>query len=138
VVLGFGAVVFLGLDAVLDALERGALYVAEERLVVLGLLSDELVDLVVVVDEAVEVLVFPALVLFELPAFGFEDVEVLVPLDSDRSFLSALILYALTPARVASTGAAKILITDATNIAQKKDALDGLYPRRRGMLIDVR
>ncbi len=73
-----------------------------------------------------------------LPVFVLVDVEDLVPLDSDRAFLSDLILCAFTPARVASTGAAKILITDATSIAQKKEALDGLYPSRRGMLIEVR
>ena len=90
------------------------------------MLSVELVDLVAVVDEAVDVLVLPVFVLFELPVFVLDDEEVLVPLDSERAFLSALILCALTPARVASTGAAKMLITDATSIAQKKEALDGL------------
>ena len=54
----------------------------------LGLLSVELVDLVEVVD----VLVLPVFVLLEPLAFVRDDVEVLAPLDSDRAFLSALIL----------------------------------------------
>ena len=61
-----------------------------------------------------------------------------VSLDSERAFLAALILWAFTPARVASTGAVKMLITDATSIAQKNEALEGLYPSKRGMLMDVR
>ena len=61
-----------------------------------------------------------------------------VPLDCERSFLAVFILWALTPARVASTGAVKMLITDATSIAQKNEALEGLYPSKRGMLMDVR
>jgi len=60
--------------------------------VFLGLLSVELVDLVEVVDEVVDVLVLPVFVLLEPLAFVPDDVEVLVPLDSDRAFLSALIL----------------------------------------------
>ena len=80
---------------------------------------------------------FPDDVRLVLPVLVLLD-EDLVPLDSERAFLSVLILCALTPARVASTGAAKILITDATSIAQKKEALDGLYPSNRGMLMEVR
>ena len=60
------------------------------------------------------------------------------PLDCERAFLAVLILWAFTPARVASTGAVKMLITDATSIAQKNEALEGLYPSKRGMLMDVR
>ena len=56
------------------------------------MLSVELVDLVEVVDEVVDVLVLPVFVLLEPLAFVLDDVEVLVPLDSDRAFLSALIL----------------------------------------------
>ena len=80
---------------------------------------------------------FPDDVRLVLPVLVLLD-EDLVPLDSERAFLSVLILCALTPARVASTGAVKILITDATSIAQKNEALDGLYPSKRGMLMDVR
>ena len=81
--------------------------------------------------------VFPDDARFVLPVLDRLD-EDFVPLDSERAFLSVLILCAVTPARVASTGAAKILITDATSIAQKNEALEGLYPRRRGMLMEVR
>ena len=124
-------VVFLGFTVELDELAGEALDARDGLLVFLVLLSDELVDLVVV-DEVVEV------VLLVLPEFVFVEFDVLVPLDSERAFLSALILCAFTPARVASTGAENILITEATSIAQKNEALEGLYPRRRGMLIDVR
>ena len=98
----------------------------------------ELGDLGVVVPEVYDARVLVVAVLLVLPVFVLVDVEDRVPLDSDRAFLSALILCAFTPARVASTGAAKILITDATSIAQKKEALDGRYPSIRGMLIEVR
>ena len=124
-------VAFFGFVVELDELAGEALYALDGLLVFLVLLSDELVDLVVV-EEVVEV------VLFVLPEFVFWEFDVLVPLDSERAFLSALILCAFTPARVASTGAANILITEATSIAQKNEALDGLYPSKRGMLMDVR
>ena len=124
-------VAFFGFVVELDEMAGEALYALDGLLVFLVLLSDELVDLVVV-EEVVEV------VLFVLPEFVFWEYDVLVPLDSERAFLSALILCAFTPARVASTGAANILITEATIIAQKNEALDGLYPSKRGMLMDVR
>ena len=90
------------------------------------MVSVELGDLGVVASEVYDARVFVEVVLLALPVFVLVDVEDRVLLDSDRAFLSALILCAFTPARVASTGAAKILITDATSIAQKKVALDGL------------
>ena len=76
--------------------------------------------------------------LLVLPVFVLVDEDDFVLPDSERAFLLALILCAFTPARVASTGAAKILMTVAANIAQKKDAFDGLYPSRRGILMEVR
>ena len=128
---------FFGLVTELEVV-RGVLWVVEAGFVDLVWISVELGDLGVVVPKAFDVRVLVDAVRFVFPVFVLVDVEDLVPLDSDRAFLSALILCAFTPARVASTGAAKILITDATSIAQKKEALDGLYPSRRGMLIEVR
>jgi hypothetical protein len=70
-------------------------------------------------------------------------VDVRVPLDledvpSARAFRSFLILCAVTPARVASTGAAKMLTTEAQSIAKKQAPLDGLHPRIRYTLMDDR
>ena len=56
------------------------------------MLSVELSDLVVVDVDTDEVLVLPVVVLLELPVFVFADVEVFLPFDSVRAFLSALIL----------------------------------------------
>ncbi len=139
VVLGFGAeLVFLGLETELEVV-RGVPWVVEAGFVDLVFVSVELGDLGVVVPEVFDVRVLVDAVRFVLPVFVLVDADdFFVPLDSDRAFLSALILCAFTPARVASTGAANILITDATSIAQKKEALDGLYPSRRGILIEVR
>lgn len=117
--LGVVGVVLRGFEVLLDDLFRGALCVVEALIVVFVLFSVELVDLGAPVEAVDEFL-------FVLPVVALEVLEVLVPLDSERAFLSVLILCAFTPARVASTGAAKILITDATSIAQKKEALDGL------------
>ena len=63
-------------------------------------------------------------------------VDVQVPLDledvpSVRAFRSFFILCAVTPARVASTGAAMTLTTEAQSIAKKQAPLDGLHPRIR-------
>ena len=138
VVWDFGVeLVFLGLEAELEVV-RGVPGGVEAGFGDLVLDSVELGDLGVVVPEVYDTRVLVDAVRFVLPVFVLVDMEDLVPLDSDRAFLSALILCAFTPARVASTGAAKILITDATSIAQKKEVLDGLYPSRRGMLIEVR
>lgn len=48
-----------------------------------------------------------------------------------RALRFFLILYAVIPARVASMGAAKILTTDAQNIAKKQAPRDGLHPKIR-------
>ena len=82
----FGVVAFLGFTVELDELAGEALYARDGLLVFLALLSDELVDLVVV-DEVVEV------VLFVLPEFVFVEFDVLVPLDSERAFLSVLLAF---------------------------------------------
>lgn len=115
---------------------RGASTVDAVRLVTPVLCSLELFGMVV--DEDCMVLLLPVETSLEGSALVFEDAAVLFPLNSKHAFLSALILWAFTPARVASTGATKILTTDATNIAKKNEAFDGLYPKRRGMLIEVR
>ena len=83
------------------------------KVVVLGVY-----EVVLLVASAELLLVVPV-------AVRLVELELLEPPDVARAFLSVLILCALTPARVASTGAANMLITDATNIAQKKEALDG-------------
>lgn len=57
---------------------------------------------------------------------------------SARAFRSFFILCAVTPALVASTGAAKILTTEAQSIAKKQAPLDGLHPRMRYTLMDDR
>ena len=139
VVLALGVeVVFLGLVTELEAV-RGVQEVVEADFRDLVWVSVDLGDLGVVDPEVYDSRLFVEAVRLVLPVFVLVDADdFFVPLDSDRAFLSALILCAFTPARVASTGAANILITDATSIAQKKEALDGLYPSRRGMLIEVR
>ena len=57
---------------------------------------------------------------------------------SDWALRILFLLCTATPARVASIGEATILIADATNIAQRHENADGLYPNNRGMLIEVR
>ena len=56
---------------------------------------------------------------------------VLADLLSARAFRSFLILCAVTPARVASTGAAKMLTTEAQSIAKKHAPREGLHPSMR-------
>lgn len=56
---------------------------------------------------------------------------VLVDVPSARALRSFFILCAVTPARVASTGAAKMLTTDAQSMAKKQAPLEGLHPRMR-------
>ena len=115
---------------------RDASTVDVARLVETVLCSVELFGMVF--DEDCEVLLSPVEEPLESSTLDFGDVAVLFPLDSECVFLAVLILWTFTPARAASTGAAKILTTDATNIAKKNEVFDGLYPKRRGMLIEVR
>lgn len=56
---------------------------------------------------------------------------VLVDLLSVRAFRCFLILCAVTPARVASNGAAKMLTTEAQSIAKKHAPREGLHPSMR-------
>ena len=89
-------------------------------------------------SQAADVRVLPDAHLFELPVLFRVDEDESLAVDSSRAFRADLILCAFIPALVASTGAAKTLATDATSIAQKSESRDGLYPSRRGILMDVR
>ena len=129
VVWDFGVeLVFLGLEAELEVV-RGVPGGVEAGFGDLVLDSVELGDLGVVVPEVYDTRVLVDAVRFVLPVFVLVDMEDLVPLDSDRAFLSALILCAFTPARVASTGEASTPIAAAMNIAAIHEPREGLYPR---------
>ena len=76
--------------------------------------------------------------LFDLPVFCFWATKVFVFVDAERFFLAVRILCAFTPALVASMGDANMLTIEATSMAQKMESREGLYPRSRGMLMEVR
>lgn len=76
--------------------------------------------------QAGDLRVLPDAPMFELPGLFLVDEDEPLDVDSARAFRSDLILCAFIPARVASTGAAKMLATDATSIAQKSESRDGL------------
>lgn len=73
----------------------------------------------------------PRELLFRIPVER-EDVP------SARALRSFFILCAFTPALVASTGAAKILITEAQSIAKKQAPRDGLQPSNLYTLMEER
>ena len=89
-------------------------------------------------SQSEDVRVLPDAPMCELPVLFRVEEDEPVAVNPARAFRAALILCAFIPARVASTGAAKTLATDATSIAQKSESRDGLYPSRRGILMDVR
>ena len=76
--------------------------------------------------QAGDLRVLPNAPMFELPVLFLVDEDESLAVDSARAFRADLILCAFIPARVASTGAAKTLATDATSIAKKSESRDGL------------
>lgn len=110
-------------------------------------LDDELVEADVLVDVdlgVVDELLCSVYDLVEVRSWDeYEDVlrilepdlllvfAVLEDVPSARALRSFFILCAVTPARVASTGAAKMLTTDAQSIAKKQAPREGLHPRIR-------
>ena len=108
---------------------------------------DELVEFDALVDEVLgaEDVPFGSVYVFAEVRFEDEYDDVLLELDPDvlrvpvvrvevpsaRALRSFLILCTFTPARVASTGAAKILTTEAQSIAKKQAPREGLQPSIR-------
>ena len=90
------------------------------------LLLVEFGDPGVAVDAPEYVRVLPEVALLVHPVLVPVDADDLTPFSLERAFVAVLILWALTPARAISTGAANKLTTEATSIAQKKEAYDGL------------